>query len=112
MLVIEELAEEGSSFYPRIDFYDEDGAAMTPDTLYWSLTDMAGNVINARSAVVVSVPSTYLTLKLSGDDLKVEGDDIASRLITYYGTYTSSTHGSGRPFLFQTKFNIQPRIGE
>jgi hypothetical protein len=111
MQVIEEIAEEGSSFYPTVYFYDEAGSAMTPTTLYWKLTDMQGNVINSRSQVEVGAPSTSLTIALTGADLAILGDGIGERLITLWGTYTSVTHGAGQAFTFQAKFNIQPRVG-
>lgn len=113
MQTIEEVAQEGSSFYPRIDFLSESGGAVVPDTLYWNLTDMDGNTINARSAVQVVSPSqSYYVFVLSGADLNVLGNGIAERILTAYGTYTSSVHGSNRPFLFQVKFGIQPKVGK
>jgi hypothetical protein len=60
MQIIEEIAEEGSSFFPTIAFLDEAGAAMTPTLLHWKLTDMQGNVINPRSQVDVESLSTSL----------------------------------------------------
>jgi hypothetical protein len=111
MQVIEEVANEGSSFYPTITFQDENGQDMTPDTLKWKLTDPAGNVVNGRSEVTVGAPSTSITIALGGADLDVLGDHVAARVLTLWGTYTSTTHGSGQPFTFQALFNIQPRIG-
>jgi hypothetical protein len=111
MQVIEDVANEGSSFYPTISFLDENGQAMTPDTLKWKLTDPSGNVVNGRSEVTESSPSTSLTIALGGADLDVLGDHTAARILTLWGTYTSSTHGAGRPFTFQVMFNIQPSVG-
>ena len=111
MYMIEELADEGSSFYPTVTFDDELGQSMTPSTLFWKLTDPMGNVINSRSAVTVAVPASSVTIALGGADLEVLGDHVATRIITLWGTYTSSNHGAGRPFTFQAQFNIQPRIG-
>lgn len=111
MQVIEEVANEGSSFYPTITFEDEHGQAMTPNTLKWKLTDPAGNVVNNRSEVTVSSPSTSLTIALGGADLDVIGDHLAARIITLWGTFTSSTHGAGQTFSFQVMFHIQPRVG-
>lgn len=111
MQIIEETAKEGSSFYPTVEFIDEDGAAFTPTTLYWKLTDLRGNVINSRSQVTVGAPSTSLSLNLTGNDLAVLGDNIASRVITVWGTYVSTTFGAGQAFSFQAQFNIQPRVG-
>jgi len=111
MQIIEEVADEGSSFYPTVSFFNEDGGAFTPTTLTWKLTDMRGNVVNSRSAVVVGAPSTTLALELTGADLEVIGDNVVSRLITVWGTYVSATYGSGQPFSYQAMFNIQPRVG-
>ena len=102
-------AEEGSSFYPTMYFYDEDGVAMTPTTLYWKLTDLEGNII--RATVTVGAPSTSLTVALTGTDLSCLGNDMTARLWTVWGTFNSGTHGAGQAFLFQAKFNIQPTIG-
>lgn len=111
MQVIEEVADEGSSFYPTITFRDENDQAMTPDTLKWKLTDPAGNIINGRSEVTISSPSSSVTIALGGADLEVLGDHMAARILTLWGTYTSTTHGAGRPFAFQVQFHIQPRVG-
>jgi hypothetical protein len=112
MQLIEEVADEGSSFFPRIDFLDEDGAPVTVDTCFWKLTDMQGNVINERDAVEITpINTTYVVIPLGGSDLEVMGDAVASRLLTVYGTYTSSTYGANKPYRHQIKFNIQPEIG-
>jgi len=111
MQIIEEIANEGSSFFPTIEFFDELNVAMTPDTLFWDLTDLAGNIINERERIEVSSPGTSLTLALTGDDLDAMGDDVATRILNLYGTYTSSVHGSGMTFLFQAQFSVKPKVG-
>jgi hypothetical protein len=111
MQVIEEKADEGSSFFPTVAFMDELNDPFTPDTLYWKLTDLFGNVINGRTQVTVASPDDTLTLQLSGGDLDVVGNDIAARIITCWGTYTSVLYGAGKSFSLQARFDIQPRIG-
>ena len=111
MQIIEEIADEGSSFYPTVEFINEDGAAFTPSALYWKLTDVRGNVINSRTQVTVGSPSTSLTFALTGNDLTVLGDNPVARIITVWGTYVSTTYGAGMTFSFQAVFNIQPRVG-
>jgi hypothetical protein len=114
MQIIEEMADEGSSFYLQFSFYDEQipAQAFVPDTLFWSLTDMHGNAINSRSAVTVAVPASTLSIALTGADLAILGNDIGARIITIWGTWTSGTFGANQTLLFQTQFNIQPRVGQ
>jgi hypothetical protein len=108
---IELVADEGSSYFPTVEFLDELGDPFTPSTLYWKLTDLHGNIINGRDAVNVASPDDTLTLQLGAADLAVTGDEIAARIITCWGTYTSISYGAGKNFSLQAKFNIQPRVG-
>ncbi len=110
MIVLTTVANEKSTYWITIGFLDEDNGAMAPDVATWTLTDMEGNVLNAREDVAISTPETEEILELSGDDLAVDGNDIVNRLVTLEGTYTSDTHGADKPFTLQIQFPVEPAI--
>jgi hypothetical protein len=85
-------------------FLDEDGNAVTPQTLNWSLTDDNGKVINNRSAVAVAVPSTSNSIVLTNNDINVTGG--TKRVFTFDGTYNSATYGNGLILRGQATFEI------
>ena len=51
------------------------------------------------------------TIALSGDDLRNSSEAVAARLITFWGTYTSTTYGAGMLFRQQVMLNIEPELG-
>lgn len=72
-----EAMEEG--FYAiDIAFTDEDGDAVVPnaDTIVWTLTDQAGNVINSRDAEEVESAAS-ITIELDGADLAIQSGESA-----------------------------------
>lgn len=85
-------------------FKDSAGAAVTPNTLTWDLTDNEGNVINSRSGVSIAVPSTSNAVVLTGADL--DNDQGNSRVFTIEGTYDSITYGANLPLRGQAEFTI------
>lgn len=88
----------------QVSFTDEEAAALTPNSgLVWTLTDLAGNVINSRSAVPITAAST-INVPLSGADLAYA--DGAGRLLRIVGTYDSSL-GSNLPINRQIRFEIE-----
>lgn len=110
MIVLTDVANEKSTYWVDVDFLDEYNAAMAPDVCTWTLTDMQGNVINAREDVSIVTPETSETLEFVGNDLAVDGNDIVNRLVSLEGTYTSDTHGADKPFLIQIQFPVEPAI--
>lgn len=110
MNVLTTVANEQSSYWIIIDFFDDDGTNMSTTTLSWTLTDLEGNIINSREDVNVAGPSYQETIELSGNDLAVDGNDIIQRIMTLEGTYESNTYGSDKPFKFQIKFPVEPVI--
>lgn len=79
---------------------------------------IAGNVISYSddgSGIHTVLGATGLgstvTLQLSGDDLRNASESVAARLITFWGTYTSTTYGSGMVFRQQVMLNIEPELG-
>ena len=98
------LAPEEGTYAITCAFTDETAAAMTPNTLTWSLTDESGSVINSRSGVSIATPAASVTVVLSGDDLA----DVATTLKRRFGisgTYDSDL-GSNLPLKAECKFTI------
>jgi hypothetical protein len=108
---IQEKAIEGSSFEASIDWVDENGDAVVPTAMAWTLMDGKGNIINSRDAVSISTPASTEVLLLEGDDLKCSGENSPVRRWIYWnGTYTSTTHGAGKPLVDISSFDILPII--
>ena len=96
--IVSTPAQEGGTYKTIITCKDDDGNAVTPKTLTWTLTDYAGNVINERSNVS-ETPAASVPIVLSGDDLQVlssETADTVKRLLTVSITYDSDA-GSDLP---------------
>lgn len=77
-----------------VEFEDEEGNAVIPnEPLYWRLTDTAGNVINSRTAVLLT-PATSVDITLSGNDLLIQSSEATmkevTRVLTLKGTYDSN----------------------
>ena len=103
-------AVEKSSYFPIVSFFDEDVATEDVKTLTWTLTDIFGNIINGRDAVVVANPSSVETVVLSDGDLAVFGDnDRLQRLITFEATYDSDL-GNDLPLKGVGEFTIIPLV--
>ncbi len=111
MNVIQTPADERSSYFITIELLDEQQNRVTPVTLYWSLTDMNGNIVNSRDSVEVSSPAEANVITLTGDDLAVFEDAITYRLVNVWGTYYSPSAGQNVAFRQQIKFAIRPMIG-
>jgi hypothetical protein len=82
-------AIERSTYVVHCAFTDEDGVAVVPDTITWTLTDNIGTVINSRLDVAVAVPAAAIDIVLSGLDLVVSGSTIG-RVLTVSSVYTST----------------------
>ena len=98
-------ATESSTYIVNATFTDEEGDPLTPTSLTWTLTDDEGNVINSRSAVVVSSPASSNDIVLSGDDLDPGDSEQADLIFTTNATYNSSL-GSGLPLVAQCKIPV------
>lgn len=100
-------AVEKSTYVLTLTFTDAEGASVSPSAVTWTLTDVAGVVINARADVVVT-PSGSVTIVLSGDDLALQAGErnAAMRLITLKAIY-SSTEGAGLPLHDEYEFKLR-----
>lgn len=104
------VAQEKSTYIVTVAFADEDGSAVAPKTLVWSLTDASGNVINEREDEAVSSPAASNTIVLSGNDLAIQtseaSDDYASRRFIAEATYDSSL-GNDLPVKAAASFAVE-----
>jgi len=105
-------APEKGTFGITCTFTDEDGDALTPDTLTWTLTDMDGSVINSRQDVSVSSLSSSVTITLSGDDLALTTTTSQGRKRRFAieGTYDSDL-GDNLPLTGECEFSIDSFLG-
>ncbi len=101
------VAYERSSYVVTASFYDEDTAAVIPNSIAWTLTDDTGGVINSRSAVS-AVASTTINIVLSGADLPIPSGSYEDRYLylTIYALYNSSL-GSSMPLRSEVKFQVK-----
>ena len=101
-------AVERSTYVVRCDLTDEDGAAVVPTSLTWTLTDRAGGVVNSRQDVPVSAPAARVEIVLSGDDLAPRSDPW--RVLTVEAVYTSSL-GQDLPLKAACSFALEELAG-
>lgn len=98
---------ERSTAVIQYAFTDETGAAFTPNagTIFWSLTDSAGTVVNSRNQVAIASAAT-ITIVLSGLDLAVGSGllDVVRKLLIEC-EYNSSL-GNNLPFKDEVTFEI------
>jgi len=92
-------AIEKSTYVMTASFKDEDGNAVTPTSITWTLTDKNGVVINSKQDVAVITPAASINIVLSGDDLEVlpgETNNII-RVFAVKAIYDSATLGNDLP---------------
>ena len=87
-LFLKKSAKEGSSYIVNIVIKDEEGNLVTPNNLYWTLTDFAGNIVNNRKDVKITSLSSSVNIPLTGNDLPAK-----NIVFTVKGKY-DSTYGN------------------
>jgi len=80
-------------------FYDEQGNAMTPNTITWALTEVDGTVINGREQVSESA-AQEVDILLTGDDLQP-----GTLFVTIWGEYDSDL-GTDLPYKDWCSFKV------
>lgn len=86
------VAAELSSYVITLTFADENGDAVVPETISWSLVDLSGSVINSRRDVEIAIPAASVDVVLNGDDLVVNGDSATEqRSLIVKTTYTADS---------------------
>ncbi len=114
-MILEKEALEKGTFVVTASFEDENGNAVTPLTMTWTLTDKLGAVKNSRQDVAIGSLSSSVDVFLSGDDLAVTvGEDAepevyVERRLLFEGTYTS-TDGT-KNLVDEVKFFIRKLVG-
>ena len=101
-------AVEKSTYVVTLKFADKAGAAVTPDSATWTLSDAVGAVLNGRSAVAIAPLAASVDVVLYGDDLSMQAGEISfgARLLTVQAVYTS-TEGSGLPLNEEYLFSLR-----
>jgi hypothetical protein len=104
-------AKEKSTYIITAAFTDENGDAVAPTTLTWTLTDEAGAVINSRENVAVAGPASSEDIVLSGDDLALQSGETTRGvwIFTVEGTYDSDA-GSDLPLNDEIRFIVDGLI--
>jgi len=88
-------AMETGTYLVTLTFTDENGVAMTPTAVTWSLYDPDGTVVNSRLNVAVTAPTPVTTIVLTGADLALTAGLLyEDRVFAVTATYTSATHGA------------------
>ena len=83
--VLSDPAKEKATYVITLNFEDEDGDPVVPDSITWTLSTAAGDIVNSREDVAVAVPAASVDIVLSGDDLAVltgETNTVVSRRMT------------------------------
>jgi hypothetical protein len=105
-ITLTDTAAEESTFAIELAITDENGDPLIPQTLAWTLTDLAGSVINERAGVEITTPASTVTIVLSGDDLVLPRQSDPIRVVTIEGTY-DGTLGNGLPMKEEVQFAIR-----
>lgn len=99
------VAMESSTYVVTMSFTDENGDAVVPNSVTWTLTDEDGTVINDREDVVVA-PASSISIVLSGEDLD-PGDDLLTFLLLTVSAEYDSDLGVGLPLVEQVRIPIE-----
>lgn len=106
-MLLDSIAVERSTFLVVVQFYDESGAAVSPDVATWTLTNGAGEVIHSRSRVTIESPSAEEEIVLSGLDLVKETDRKRElRILTVEWEYDS-----GKTAKEEARFYVKELVG-
>jgi len=103
---LSEHAQEQSTYIVSTSFLDSEGAAITPTSVIWTLTDEHNTIINGRDAVNVPSPTPVVDIVLAGDDLAIlEDRPVCVRYLTIEALYDSA-HGTDLPIKDQIVFYV------
>ncbi len=97
-------------------FLDEDSVAVIPTSILWSLSDLAGNIINEREDIDFEVDNglgtggtlaATIEIILTGDDLQIAVDnDTVTRRLVIKALYDSSL-GTGLKLKNSCEFEVE-----
>lgn len=98
-----QVARDGNTYVVVVKPQDEDGTAVTPNSMSYTLTNEYGRIVNSKDHVVIT-PSTEASVVLSAADVKyAEG---TRRRVILEGKY-NSTLGSSMDLVDWTEFGIE-----
>ena len=103
---LEAVATEGSTYIVTVSFTDEDGSAVAPYSVKWTLADSRGEVVNGRENVEIATPASSLDIVLKGDDVQITPPIGKYLLLTIDAEYDSAL-GAALPLLGQCKIPVQ-----
>jgi hypothetical protein len=108
MQILTEVAKEQGTYIVTGTFKDEDGAAVTPDSITWTLTDSSGTVINSRQDVS-ETPAASVEIVLSGDDLSILSGETASKVSRHvtFEAVVDTDAGSNLPVKDEAVFPLE-----
>lgn len=107
-VVMSTQAVEESTYVVTAAFTDENGDAVIPNVINWTLTDIKGNIINCRDSVSVASPAASITIILQGEDLGIDEsyeEGAVRRILTLEATYDSNL-GSNLPLKDSMTFTV------
>ena len=94
----------------RVSFTDENGNAVIPSAITWSLSDQNGNIINSREDVSFSSPASTINLTLTASDTTLQSTETVyanyPRFISFRAVYDSDL-GSNLIAFEEGKFYIE-----
>jgi hypothetical protein len=97
---------EESTYRVTATCTDSTGAAVTPKTATWTLTDYDGTVINSRTAVAIAPTAATMTIVLTGPDLSITSGKDGRRILLCEMIYDSATDGTDRYLKKEHRFTI------
>jgi hypothetical protein len=105
-------AKEQGSFLVPYTFKDLTGTDVTPTSATWTLTDIAGTIINSREDVTITIEETAtVNIVLQGDDLALDDREDNLRIILIKGVYDDpTTSETGLPYRDEIRFYIDDLV--
>lgn len=108
---IDTSVNEKSSAVFTVDFVNELGAPVTPNSAMWTLHTEIGTVINSRQDVTITPLASSVEIVLNNDDLQLVGDDDSGyRYLLVEAEYDSPSQ-SGLKLNEQARFQINDFAG-
>ncbi len=93
-------AVEQSTYVVTVEFTDEDGNPVVPNSIVWTLSTEGGQIQNGRADIPIAAPAASVDVVLSGDDLDI-GDELATNLVFTVDARYDSALGTDLPLVGQ-----------
>lgn len=105
----EDFAVEKSHMGIVAAFKDENGDAVVPDSIQWTLTDENGTIVNGRQDESIT-PASSAMIVLKGDDLQILTEETSNnavwRILTI-DAQISSDLGTNLPLTDSIRFAVK-----